>query len=95
MVVQPALFLKHSTELTRLLDDPRIRFAPGERRRKPAANPHRKPRQVQRRLDPEQVSELLARHKSGESAASLATLFQVDVGTVRAHIERGGVERQA
>ncbi len=31
-VVQPALFLKHSTELTRLLDDPRIRLVPGGRR---------------------------------------------------------------
>jgi DNA-binding CsgD family transcriptional regulator len=50
--------------------------------------------QRQRKLEPEEASELVARYQALESVQSLACAYDIDVSTVRAHLARAGVARR-
>lgn len=56
------------------------------------AEPARAIRQKQTRLCVEQVDELVRAYRNGDSVPTLAKAFEVNETTVRAHLERRGVE---
>lgn len=53
--------------------------------------PVRSPRQKQRRLSPDEISEVLQRYQAGETAIALAKVFGVYPRTIVRHITAGQV----
>lgn len=51
-------------------------------------------RQVQRRLKPDQIDELVERYKAGETAEVLAAKFGINRDTVFQHLKRRGAPRR-
>lgn len=52
-----------------------------------------RPRQQQHRLEPDQVAELVALYRAGETAKALGQRFGISEGTVPGLLDRSGVER--
>lgn len=52
----------------------------------------RKPKQVQRRLQPDEISDLVAAYKAGATISDLAKRFQIHTITVTAHLQRQAVK---
>lgn len=61
------------------------------RRRKPRSHPVA-PRQVQRRLTPEQVAQLFNEYEAGADMKELAARWRTHRTTVAGHLRRAGVE---
>jgi len=54
----------------------------------------RRVKQVQRRLTPDEVVDLVRRYQAGETAELLAAAFQIHRTTVTAHLQRNGIQRR-
>jgi transposase-like protein len=54
--------------------------------------PHGKPKQVQRRLQPDEILDLVAAYQAGTTITDLAKQFQIHPMTVTAHLQRQGVK---
>jgi DNA-directed RNA polymerase specialized sigma24 family protein len=75
-----SLLRRLATDLTTLL------------RRRPRQHKHRNPRQVQRRLRPRQVEQLVAEYETGASIQALAKRWRLHRTTVAEHLHRADVE---
>lgn len=53
-----------------------------------------RPKQVQRRLDPVTIEELVVRYQAGGKILELADEFGINRTTVHGHLDRSGVERR-
>jgi DNA-binding CsgD family transcriptional regulator len=60
----------------------------------PEAPKCRTPKQVQRRLRPNEITDLAARYKAGATVYELADRFRIHRGTVSSLLERQGVPRR-
>jgi hypothetical protein len=68
------------------------RVLAGQGRDEPSDRTVRSPRQKQRRLNPEEISEVLQRHQAGESANSLAKVFGTHRRTIVQHLTASQVQ---
>jgi len=54
----------------------------------------RRTKQVQRRLKPDEVADLVRRYQAGETAELLAIAFQIHRTIVTGHLQRNGIQRR-
>jgi hypothetical protein len=68
------------------------RILAGHRRDRPSSRGVRSPRQKQRRLAADEVSQVLQRYQAGETANILAQAFDVHRTTIVRHLESAGLQ---